>query len=332
LSRLRADQKVFGLGLSKTGTSSLTEALNLLGVPAVHYPHDERTYRELRAGNYRLSILEGFQAASDIAVAPFYAQLDRAFPGSKFILTVRESESWLRSCEMHWRLLMQWWENFPEFKRFHEFASAATYGTIEFSRERFSFVYDTHARNVREYFRERPGDLLVIDICAGEGWEKLCPFLGLATPARPFPHANEWMHLLLEAARDVARTIPEGETFILVDEQGFGSDFARGRRALPFTERGGTYWGAPLDSETAVRELERMRRERGASFIAFGWPSFWWLEHYDGLAAHLHTRYDCVLANRRLVVFDRRARAGRVREHEGAGSATATFESKAVAE
>nr|MBA3240936.1 hypothetical protein [Acidobacteriota bacterium] len=183
MSSLRADQKVFGLGLSKTGTSSLTEALNLLGVPAVHYPHDELTYSELRAGNYRLSILEKFQAASDISVAPFYAQLDHAFHGSRFVLTVREKESWLRSCETHWRLLMQWWENFPAFKRFHEFASAAAYGTIEFSRERFSFVYDTHARNVGDYFRERPGDLLIIDICGGEGWEKLCPFLGLVTPA-----------------------------------------------------------------------------------------------------------------------------------------------------
>ena len=304
MSGLRAEQKVFGLGLSKTGTSSLTEALNLLGVPSIHYPHDARTLQELRAGRYRLSILDEFQGATDIAVAPFYAQLDRAFPGSRFILTVREKEAWLRSCEVHWRLLMQWWENFPDFKRFHEFASACAYGAVEFSRERFSSVYDTHAAGVRAYFRERPGDLLVMDICAGDGWEKLCPFLGLDAPAAPFPHANEWMHLLLEAARDVARTIPEGETFILVDEQGFGRDFARGRHALPFLERDGVYWGAPPDGATAVGELERMRRERGAGFIAFGWPSFWWLEHYAALASHLRERYECVLDNRRLVVFD----------------------------
>ena len=55
-----------------------------------------------------------------------------------------------------------------------------------------------------------------------------------------------------------------------------------------------------------VRELERMRRECGAGFIAFGWPSFWWLEHYAALDAHLRTRYECVLENRRLVVFDLR--------------------------
>lgn len=307
MSGLRAEQKVFGLGLSKTGTSSLTEALNLLGVPSVHYPHDGRTLEELRAGRFRLSILEEFQGVTDIPVAPFYAQLDTAFPGSKFVLTVRKRWAWLRSCEAHWRLMGDWLDNFPDFKRFHEFACAAAYGTLTFDRERFSRAYEEHGRGVLDYFRERPGDLLVMDICAGEGWEKLCPFLGLPAPAAPFPHANEWMHLLLEASQDVARTIPEGETFILVDEQGFGRDFARGRCALPFTERDGAYWGAPADAETAVRELERMRRERGASFIAFGWPSFWWLEHYAGLAAHLRARYDCVLENRRLVVFDLRA-------------------------
>jgi hypothetical protein len=304
LSRLPAQQKVFGLGLSKTGTSSLTEALNLLGVPALHYPHDEQTLRELRAGQYRLSVLKEFQAVTDISVAPFYAQLDHAFPGSKFVLTVREKQAWLRSCEVHWRLLMQWWENFPEFKSFHEFASACAYGVVEYSRERFSFVYDTHVANVRSYFSDRLDDLLVMDICAGEGWEKLCPFLGLDQPGAPFPHANEWMHLLLEAAGDVSQMIPAGETFILVDEQGFGCDFGRGRRALPFLEREGVYWGAPPDGVAAVGELERMRRDHGASYIAFGWPAFWWLEHYAELRDHLRSQYDCILENGRLVIFD----------------------------
>ena len=304
MSRLPAQQKVLGLGLSKTGTSSLTDALNLLGIRAVHYPHDAQTLRELRAGQYRLSILEDVQGVTDICVAPFYAQLDHAFPGSKFVLTVREKESWLRSCEVHWQLLMQWWENFPEFKTFHEFASASTYGVIDYSRERFSYVYDTHVANVRAYFKDRPDDLLVIDICAGEGWEKLCPFLGLDQPRAPFPHANEWMHLLLEAAGDVSRTIPEGETFVLVDEQGFGRDFARGRRALPFLEREGIYWGAPMDGAVAVDELERMRSVHGASYIAFGWPAFWWFEHYPELRDHLRSQYDCILDNKRLVIFD----------------------------
>jgi hypothetical protein len=40
---------------------------------------------------------------------------------------------------------------------------------------------------VREHFADRPGDLLVLDITAGEGWDRLCPFLGLPEPGVPFP-------------------------------------------------------------------------------------------------------------------------------------------------
>ena len=222
---LKPSAKVFCLGLSKTGTSSLSEALNLLGIKTMHYPHDEQTYQALRSGNYRLPILEEFQGLADIPVAPYYAQFDACYPDSKFILTLREKESWLRSCEMHWQLMGDWLENFPDFKSMQEFVSASTYGTVGFSRERFSFVYDLHVRNVSEYFKARSNDFLLLDICGGEGWEKLCSFLGVAVPDLPFPHANEWMHLWQQAAEDLEQLVPEGDTLILVDEQGFGKDF-----------------------------------------------------------------------------------------------------------
>jgi hypothetical protein len=44
-----------------------------------------------------------------------------------------------------------------------------------------------HVHRVRAYFADRPGDLLVMDIAAGDGWGVLCPFLGLPTPDTPFP-------------------------------------------------------------------------------------------------------------------------------------------------
>lgn len=95
--RLTPDQKVFGLGLSRTGTASLGHALNLLGVKTIHYPHDERTFADLRNANYRLHILDDYQGIVDIPVCPYYPQLDEVYPGSKFILTVREKNSWLTS-------------------------------------------------------------------------------------------------------------------------------------------------------------------------------------------------------------------------------------------
>jgi hypothetical protein len=50
--------------------------------------------------------------------------------------------------------------------------------------------YEAHNDEVLAYFADRPGDLLVLRVTEGEGWETLCPFLGLPEPQTPFPHAN----------------------------------------------------------------------------------------------------------------------------------------------
>ncbi|MEA2563615.1 MAG: hypothetical protein QOH06_5119 [Acidobacteriota bacterium] len=305
-----SDRKVFGLGLSKTGTSSLAEALNVLGIRTIHYPSDDSTYECLRNGRYRLPILEEYQGAVDIPVAPFYAQLDAEYPGSRFVLTVREPAAWLRSVELHWELMMDWWHRYPDFKRFQEFISARVYGSVGFSREGFLAAYENHRRNVEQYFRNRPGDLLVLDICGGEGWEALCPFLGVGTPEAPFPHANEWMHQLLTATRELAAVVPPGESMVLVDQDAFGKGFTAGRHAVPFIEREGRYWGPPADGAQAVAELIRLIAA-GTRFVVFGWPAFWWLDFYTELRDHLAERFTCVLDNDRLKVFDARSPAAR---------------------
>jgi hypothetical protein len=297
--------KVFGLGLSKTGTSSLTEALNLLGIKTIHYPHDRRTHEQLRNGDYRLDILSDYQGVTDISVAPYFAQLDRVWPASKFILTLRDIDSWLGSAELHWRLLLETWDRDAQFQRFTEFIVASVYGTTAFNRERFSYVYDAHVRNVLAYFQNRPGDLLVLDICGGQGWETLCPFLGVPVPRERFPHAFGWMHQLRQATSDTTRVIPKGESFLLVDQAKFGSTFDIERRSIPFPEREGKYWGRPADDRSAVNELQRLR-DQGASFIVFTWPAFWWLDFYRGFNDHLRSNFPCVLEDERLIIFDLR--------------------------
>ena len=301
-----ADRKVFGLGLSKTGTSSLAEALDLLGIRTIHYPSDEATFDCLREGRYRLPILDEYQGAVDIPIAPFYAELDAEYPGSRFVLTVREPEAWLRSVELHWELMMDWWHRYPDFKRFQEFIGALVYGSVEFSRDRFLAAYESHRRDVERYFRGRPGDLLVLDLCGGEGWEQLCPFLGVEIPPIPFPHANEWMHQLLAATRELEEAVPPGEALVLIDQDAFGKGFAAGRRAVPFTEREGVYWGPPADGAQAVAELSR-RVAAGARVVVVGWPAFWWLDHYAELRAYLYENFISVLDNERLKIFKARA-------------------------
>jgi Sulfotransferase domain len=94
--------KVFGVGLSRTGTRSLTTALRVLGFDTAHYPVDQATLDTLVRGDARFPLLDSRDGITDITVAPYYEDLDRAFPKSRFVLTVRDEESWLRSCRFHW--------------------------------------------------------------------------------------------------------------------------------------------------------------------------------------------------------------------------------------
>jgi SAM-dependent methyltransferase len=111
-----------------------------------------------------------------------------------------------------------------------------------------------------------------------------------------------WRNIYL-ISQEIMALIPPGDAFILVDHEVFRDELAIGRRPLPFLERDGKYWGPPPDDITAIRELERLRRS-GASFIAFAWPAFWWLDHYSELHRHLRSQFRCVLENELLIVFD----------------------------
>ncbi len=64
------------------------------------------------------------------------------------------------------------------------------YGSEHFQRDTFRKAYEDHRDNVINYFRHKGRDLLVIDICGGEGWERLCEFLDVPVPDVPFPHEN----------------------------------------------------------------------------------------------------------------------------------------------
>jgi anthraniloyl-CoA monooxygenase len=130
--------------------------------------------------------------------------------------------------------------------------------------------------------------------------------LNRRTQAKPTPEDVAWFHQLQLALSEIVDLIPPGEEFILIDEDNWQVPAGTGRRAIPFLERDGQYWGPPADDETAIRELERLQ-ESGANFIVIGMPAFWWLEYYEGLHRYLRTRYRCVFENERIVVYDLRS-------------------------
>ncbi|MDP8928307.1 MAG: hypothetical protein M3O70_06950, partial [Actinomycetota bacterium] len=125
--------------------------------------------------------------------------------------------------------------------------------------------------------------------------------VGTADPREWTRHS--WWHRLDLAVKEIAALPKPGRPFILVDDAAWEVGAIAGRPRIPFLERGGQYWGRPPDDDTAIREMERLRRS-GASLIVFAWPAFWWLQHYAGFHDHLRANFPCVLENERVVVFD----------------------------
>lgn len=182
-------QKVFVIGLGRTGTTSMTEALGHLGYTIIHTPD---VWHQLKYGDYNLDLLNHPQVdgIGDVAAAIFFKQLDREWPGSKFILTLRELGGWLRSQEYHVKA-SHVEERTGAARENMVFTRAAAYGSVEYERWRFIDVYRDHLRSVRDHFSGRD-DLLQIKL-GWEGqkkWSLLCEFLGKASPRAEFPMSN----------------------------------------------------------------------------------------------------------------------------------------------
>ena len=174
-------RKVFGIGAAKTGTSSLGRAFVLAGFR--HKSWDLPLWRSFERGDLEpiLAEAERFETFED---GPWnggdlYRVLDERFPGSKFVLTVREGRSWSRSHERHFSTESA--RDIPEELWIDDYPS---------KREEILVGYERRNAEVVEYFRHRPDDLIVFDIFAGDGWPELCNFLHLPVPELPFPHLN----------------------------------------------------------------------------------------------------------------------------------------------
>jgi hypothetical protein len=174
-------QKVFCIGFHKTGTTSMRDALALLGyrVTGPNGLYDPEIAIKLDALVDTLS--ESFDAFQDNPWPLVYRRMDEKYPDAKFILTVRDPDRWSASVVRH-------------FQQQETPMRALIYGgdaaTPTGNEAHYIAVMTRHNAEVLEYFRDRPGKLLVMDLSRGHGWRELCAFLGLDVPDAPFPHAN----------------------------------------------------------------------------------------------------------------------------------------------
>jgi len=174
--------KIIGVGFQKTGTSTLREALKILGFKVKDT--SSRALIPILKGNYTkiLKTIRKYDAVEDTPWYKIYKELDNLLPGSKFILTIRDSESWYQSVKRHIGNLRS---------ANHEWIYGRGKGLPKDDKENTINVYSNHNMEVINYFKDRPNDLLTLDFTKGDKWEKLCEFLNEEVPKVPFPHYNK---------------------------------------------------------------------------------------------------------------------------------------------
>jgi hypothetical protein len=217
--------KVIGAGLSRTGTLSLHLALERLGFKSMHF--DDTRLNDILAGscaNPDFRRYNDLDAVVDLPAAYFYRELFAAYPGSKVILTTRDVESWWRSVKHVFTV-----HPVAEVPRL-KYRLAAKFGLGDAIREDQQDIFRRNLRrNVygssepKEFlYKHRfiehntavvatipPENLLVMNIPGGDGWQKLCPFLGVPAPDEPFPLSHGTKYSLAEPER--IRAMIEGE-------------------------------------------------------------------------------------------------------------------------
>ena len=190
VSAINKDYKVFGIGFQRTGTSSLRRALNIVGITTLE-----------KYGNWYLTkIHDGlefdpsinymfFRGFADSPIPLYYKELHSMFPDAKFVLTIRNTERWLRSVEKLFETKSLWSGTVDSDKinAFHR----RVYGMSSFEERRFKKVYERHNQEVLKYFSTNPDQLLVLNIEKDDKWDKLCNFLEVEIPPQKYPHVNK---------------------------------------------------------------------------------------------------------------------------------------------
>lgn len=186
-----AEAKVFGIGLFRTGTTSLTGALAALGFDTAHWTNP-LTHQLI--GEIDIFM---FGACTDSTVSQDFEKLYYLYPNARFVLTRRPIEDWVRSVENHHR--RHSWARDLEALRItygeshipHRFAQAAVEFGLYLNAGDLAEAYRAFDRRVVHFFSDKPGGkLLRLDVFAGQGWPELCRFLGRPEPDAAFPRLN----------------------------------------------------------------------------------------------------------------------------------------------
>lgn len=187
--------KYFGIGAHKTGTTSLLNAFYRLGY-TVH--SEDYAYKNLWPDYIDNHFDEIEWTATEPSVqfyqdSPWnlgnlYQKLYFWSPKSKFILTIRDSEEWFNS-------LCKWNKNRTNFQVFGRVFHRTEYSNRHIDilpyKDTYISRYEHRNNQIKSFFKDKPGQLLILDTKDKNKWEKLCKFTGDPIPSVPYPHSNK---------------------------------------------------------------------------------------------------------------------------------------------
>ncbi|GAA5067914.1 hypothetical protein N0B44_02365 [Roseibacterium beibuensis] len=177
-------EKVFVIGLSKTGTTTMKDMLTTLGY-RVRGP-SKTLLAAIRAGDMdaALPVMEAYDAFEDWPWPLVYRKAYEVYGDrARFVLTVRRDEdTWFRSIEQHGYGTSPLKSMKDAYGHYRPFGRKAE----------FTALYRDHTAAARAFFADKPGLFMEFCLEHGDSWDKLCPFLGHPVPTgEPTPHRNK---------------------------------------------------------------------------------------------------------------------------------------------
>jgi Sulfotransferase domain len=184
MSQMSVKWKVFGIGLNKTGTTTLAECLRHLGYRHMGCRRDLLlALRENRIAEV-FAVTDEYESFADWPYPLAYAKLFERYDDARFVLTTRSSARvWLESLKAH---------SLHTDPANHCRNLAYGYDYPHGFEAEHIALYEEHNTAVRAFFKTRGASHRLLCVCweNGHGWRELCEFIGHGVPAIPFPHAN----------------------------------------------------------------------------------------------------------------------------------------------
>eukprot|EP00382_Lankesteria_abbotti_P003754 CAMPEP_0113845104 /NCGR_PEP_ID=MMETSP0372-20130328/579_1 /TAXON_ID=340204 /ORGANISM="Lankesteria abbotti" /LENGTH=224 /DNA_ID=CAMNT_0000814125 /DNA_START=100 /DNA_END=774 /DNA_ORIENTATION=+ /assembly_acc=CAM_ASM_000359 len=223
--------KVICAGLSRTGTTSLAEALRKLDYTVFHYAEHLEQHGKHWYGLYSGAAKPNFEemyksspdAVADIPPAYFFEDILKAFPDAKVILTTRDEDKWFKSFKEHVEkepevveaIRKIRGEEEAEFVRqFVILHHRVIYGS-EIPNE---FIYKQKFRQHNErVIRTVPPEQLLVLPVESASWSPICEFLGQPIPETKYPCKNtqdELLTLVQSHLENVSNNVVTGKATV----------------------------------------------------------------------------------------------------------------------